>query len=111
MAGAPEPNPSSFFLKIMSDTIRCTRKHNHRALAVGYIPTHLARIYVCNACYFEAQLNCYYVLRLDQDDNSYSIDFERNILAKHKKLRGTKELKFKPLHQNGNKLDATDTSN
>lgn len=70
------------------------------ATAIGYIPCNdQRRIRVCERHFDVALDDCYYVLLNDQPPDSESYDFEKRILEKHIKIRGSRQMKYKPRHE------------
>lgn len=74
--------------------------------AMGYIPlpemTNIGdtrvnerRILCCNFHYFEAKKNCFWVIPFNKDDDPVD-SFLTRVKQKHKRLRQTPRLKFKP---------------
>lgn len=50
------------------------------------------RIHVCLKHFQQAVENCFYVLKLGQFDDSHSSVFDKNIRAKHRRVRGNDRL-------------------
>lgn len=89
------------------DSTNCDRCLPKLSLAMGFIPMPAIsnngddrddrKIFLCNYHYFEAKKDCYYVVPFNHDDDPVN-SFLARINRKHKLVRGSRHLKFKPRH-------------
>lgn len=65
--------------------------------AMGYIPTNLHQIYVCQAHYHEAIARCFFVMRIEgENEADATAHFLRRVMLKHRRLRGRLRLLYDP---------------